>query len=267
MTAIDTGTDKMLAHVEDGIGWMTYNNPARLNAMSYDMQIAVPRILGAFAEDPEVHVIVVRGAGDRAFVSGADISEFSEKRTTVAARADYDEALAQAWGSWRLIDTPIIAMIRGYCIGGGLLTAMKTDIRIAAEGSQFGVPAAKLGLGYAYGGVEELMALVGPAWAAEILFSARRLDADEALRIGLVNRVVPVDELEAATRELAATIAGNAPLTVKACKAAIREAQREPSARDLDAVERMVEACFRSEDYLEGQAAFAEKRAPRFRGL
>ncbi len=267
MTAIDTGTDKMLAHVEDGIGWMTYNNPARLNAMSYDMQIAVPRILGAFAEDPEVHVIVVRGAGDRAFVSGADISEFSEKRTTVAARADYDEALARAWGSWRLIDTPIIAMIRGYCIGGGLLTAMKTDIRIAAEGSQFGVPAAKLGLGYAYGGVEELMALVGPAWAAEILFSARRLEADEALRIGLVNRVVPVDDLEATVRELAATIAGNAPLTVKACKAAIREAQREPSARDLDAVERMVEACFRSEDYLEGQAAFAEKRAPRFRGL
>jgi enoyl-CoA hydratase/carnithine racemase len=267
MTAIDTGTDKMLAHVEDGIGWMTYNNPARLNAMSYDMQIAVPRILGAFAEDPEVHVIVVRGAGDRAFVSGADISEFSEKRTTVAARVDYDEALARAWGSWRLIDTPIIAMIRGYCIGGGLLTAMKTDIRIAAEGSQFGVPAAKLGLGYGYGGVEELMALVGPAWAAEILFSARRLEADEALRIGLVNRVVPVDELEATVRELAATIAGNAPLTVKACKAAIREAQREPSARDLDAVERMVEACFRSEDYLEGQAAFAEKRAPRFRGL
>jgi len=267
MTAIDTGTDKMLAHVEDGIGWMTYNNPARLNAMSYDMQIAVPRILGAFAADPEVHVIVVRGAGEKAFVSGADISEFSDKRTTVAARADYDEALARAWGSWRLIDTPIIAMIRGYCIGGGLLTAMKIDIRIAAEGSQFGVPAAKLGLGYAYGGVEELMSLVGPAWAAEILFSARRLDADEALRIGLVNRVVPVDELESNVRELAATIAGNAPLTVRACKAAIREARREPSARDLDAVERMVEACFRSEDYLEGQAAFAERRSPRLRGL
>ena len=267
MTTVDTGTDKMLAHVEDGIGWMTYNNPARLNAMSYDMQIAVPRILEAFAQDPEVHVIVVRGAGDRAFVSGADISEFSEKRTTVAARADYDDALAHAWGSWRRVDTPIIAMIRGYCIGGGLLTAMKADIRIAAEGSQFGVPAAKLGLGYGFGGVEELMALVGPAWTAEILFSARRLEADEALRIGLVNRVVPVAELEPAVRELAATIAANAPLTVKACKVAIREAQREPSARDLDAVERMVEACFRSEDYLEGQAAFAEKRPPRFRGF
>ena len=264
---IETGTDRMLAHVEGGIGWMTYNNPARLNAMSHDMQLAVPRILGAFAADPDVHVVVVRGAGDRAFVSGADISEFSDKRTTVAARADYDDALAAAWGSWRLVDTPIVAMIRGYCIGGGLLTAMKTDIRIASDDSQFGVPAAKLGLGYAYGGVEELMALVGPAWTSEILFSARRLRADEALRIGLINRVVPVDELEASVRELAATIAANAPLTVKACKAAIREAQREPAARDLDAVERMVEACFRSEDYLEGQTAFAEKRAPRFRGV
>ncbi len=266
-TEIDTGTEKMLAHVEGGIGWMTYNNPARLNAMSYDMQLAVPRILGAFDADPAVHVIVVRGAGEKAFVSGADISEFSDKRTTVAARADYDDALAVAWGSWRLVDKPIVAMIRGYCIGGGLLTAMKTDIRIASDDSQFGIPAAKLGLGYGYGGVEELLTLVGPAWTAEILFSARRVSADEALRIGLVNRIVPVDELEAQVRELAATIAANAPLTVKACKAALREAQREPSKRDLDAVERMVEACFRSEDYLEGQAAFAEKRPPKFRGV
>ncbi len=158
-------------------------------------------------------------------------------------------------------------MSRGYCIGGGLLTAMKSDIRIAAEGSEFGVPAAKLGLGYAYGGVEELMALVGPSWTSEILFSARRLSADEALRIGLVNRVVPVDDLESSVRELAATIAANAPLTVQACKAAIREARKDPAARDLEAVERLVEACFRSEDYLEGQAAFAEKRPPRFRGV
>jgi enoyl-CoA hydratase/carnithine racemase len=200
-------------------------------------------------------------------VSGADISEFSEKRTTVAARSDYDDALAAAWGSWRTVDKPIIAMIRGYCVGGGLLTAMKADIRIASDDSQFGVPAAKLGLGYAYGGVEELMGIVGPSWTAEILFSARRLDAEEARDVGLVNRVVPVAELEATVRELAATIAANAPLTVQACKAAIREARKDPGQRDLDAVERMVEACFRSEDYLEGQAAFAEKRAPRFRGV
>jgi len=229
---IDTGTEKMLAHVADGIGWMTYNNPARLNAMSYDMQIAVPRILDAFTADSDVHVIVVHGAGERAFVSGADISEFSEKRTTVAARADYDDALAAAWGSWRTVAKPIIAMIRGYCIGGGLLTAMKADIRVASDDSQFGVPAAKLGLGYAYGGVEELMGIVGPAWTAEILFSARRLSAAEARDIGLVNRVVPVDDLEATVRELAATIAANAPLTVQACKAAIRRRSRSPRSHD-----------------------------------
>jgi enoyl-CoA hydratase/carnithine racemase len=263
---IDTGTEKMLAHVDDGIGWMTYNNPARHNAMSYDMQLAVPRILGAFASDPDVHVVVVRGAGDKAFVSGADISEFSEKRTTVDARADYDAALAAAWASWAMVDKPIIAMIRGYCIGGGLLTAMNADIRIAADDSQFGVPAAKLGLGYQYGGVEQLMELVGPSWTAEILFSARRLSADEARHIGLVNRVVPIDDLEPTVRELAATIAANAPLTVQSCKAAIREARKDPSQRDLETVNRMVEACFRSEDYLEGQAAFAEKRAPQFEG-
>jgi enoyl-CoA hydratase/carnithine racemase len=266
MTTVDTGTDKMLAHVEDGVGWMTYNNPGRLNAVSYEMQLAVPRILRAFAADPDINVIVVRGAGEKAFVSGADISEFGGKRTTVAARAEYDEALAAAWRSWREVDEPIIAMIRGYCIGGGLVTAMKADIRIASEGSEFGIPAAKLGLGYAFGGVEELLALVGPSWAAEILFSARRLSADEALRIGLVNRVVPTAELESQVRALAGAIAANAPLTVKACKVAIREAQRDASVRDVARVDALVEECFRSEDYLEGQAAFAEKRTPRFRG-
>jgi enoyl-CoA hydratase/carnithine racemase len=267
MTTVDTGTDQMLADVEHGIGWMTYNNPDRLNAMSYDMQLAVPRILDAFAADPDVHVIVVRGAGDRAFVSGADISEFAEKRTTAEARAEYDAATAASWAAWQTVDKPVIAMIRGYCIGGGLLSAMKADIRIAAEGSEFGVPAARLGLGYGYGGVEELIALVGPAWTAEVLFSARRLNATEAHHIGLVNHVVPGDLLESTVRDLAATIAANAPLTVRACKVAIREARRAPGERDLERVDRLVEACFRSDDYLEGQAAFAEKRRPRFRGV
>jgi enoyl-CoA hydratase len=264
---IDTGTEKMLARVEDGIGWMTYNNPERLNAMSVEMTLAVPRILAAFRDDPEVRVVVITGAGNRAFVSGADISEFGERRTSVDARAEYDTAMADAWRMWRELDKPILAMIRGYCIGGGLLTAMRADIRIATEGSQFAVPAARLGLGYAFGGVEELVALVGPSWAAEILFSARRLSADEALRIGLVNRVVPPDELEAQVRELARTIAANAPLTVLACKVAIREARRAPADRDRALVDEFVEACFRSEDYLEGQAAFSEKREPRFRGV
>jgi enoyl-CoA hydratase/carnithine racemase len=263
---VDTGTERMLARIEGGIGWMTYNNPARLNAMSMDMQQAVPRILGAFAESPDVRVIVVTGAGDRAFVSGADISEFGDKRTSVEARAEYDRVAAEAGRPWASVDKPIVAMIRGWCIGGGLLTALQTDLRIAAEGSQFGVPAAKLGLGYGYGGVEKLFTLVGPAWTAEILFSARRLADHEALRIGLVNRDVPAAELEDQVRELAGMMAANAPLTIKACKAALRELQRDPARRDVQSVNRLVEACFRSEDYREGQQAFLEKRPPRFQG-
>lgn len=266
MSTLALPTEKMLARVEDGIGWMTYNNPARLNAMSLEMQQAVPLILGAFQDDPEVRVVVVTGAGGRAFVSGADISEFGEKRTSPEARAVYDGAAADAGRAWAGVDKPIIAMIDGYCIGGGMITALSTDLRICSEGSQFGVPAARLGLGYGYGGVEKLEALVGPAWTAEILFSARRLSSEEALRIGLVNRVVPGDELEATVRTLAAQIAANAPLTVKACKAALRETQRDPAKRDLDAVAGLVEDCFRSQDYLEGQQAFLEKRPPNFSG-
>ncbi|MCC6435763.1 MAG: enoyl-CoA hydratase/isomerase family protein [Acidimicrobiales bacterium] len=267
MTEIALPTDKMLARVEDGIGWMTYNNPARLNAMSMAMQQSVPIILEAFQNDPEVRVVVVHGAGGKAFVSGADISEFGEKRTSPEARALYDEAAANAGRAWAGVDKPIIGMIDGYCIGGGMLTALSTDIRICSEGSQFGVPAARLGLGYGYAGVEKLQALVGPAWTAEILFSARRLSSEEALRIGLVNRVVAKEELEMVVRELAAQIAVNAPLTVKACKAALRETQKDPAKRDMDRVAGLVEACFRSEDYLEGQQAFLEKRAPQFRGV
>jgi enoyl-CoA hydratase/carnithine racemase len=263
---LETGTERLLARVEDGVGWLTYNNPARLNALSMSMQQAVPGVLEAFGADDDVRVVVMTGAGGKAFVSGADISEFGEKRTSVEARAEYDAAAAAAGRAWASVEKPVLAMIQGYCIGGGLLTAMGADIRICSAGSQFGVPAAKLGLGYGYGGVQQLMGLVGPAWAAEILFSARRLGDREALDIGLVNRVVPVEELEAAVRELAAQIAANAPLTVKTCKAALREARKDPAQRDLDRVAQMVEACFRSEDYREGQAAFLEKRPARFQG-
>jgi enoyl-CoA hydratase/carnithine racemase len=265
-STLDTGTEKMLAHVEDGVGFMVYNNPARHNAQSMEMLQALPKILASFQDDPEVAVVVVTGAGERAFVSGADISEFGERRTTPEARAEYDAASQAASQAWDYVDKPIIAMIRGYCMGGGLLTALRADIRMAAEGSQIAVPAARLGLGYGFSGVEQLMAVVGAAWTAEILYSARRLSADEALRTGLVNRVCSAERLEPEVRELATSIAANAPLTVKACKAAIREAQRDPAQRDLSRVRELVEACFRSEDYAEGQKAFLEHRPPRFVG-
>ena len=168
---IELPTDKMQARVQDGVGWMVYNNPARHNAQSLEMVRTVPLILSTFATDPEVSVVVVTGSGERAFVSGADISEFAERRTTTNARAEYDTASANATVAWSQLDKPIIAMIRGYCLGGGLAIAMMADIRIAAEGSQFAIPAARLGLGYGLAGVETLVSLVGSAWASEILLS------------------------------------------------------------------------------------------------
>jgi enoyl-CoA hydratase/carnithine racemase len=262
----DTGTEQLLCDVDDGIARVTFNNPTKRNALSREIREALPGVLRSLQADDAVRVVVLTGAGGKAFVSGADISEFGEQRTTPEARAAYDAKAADAARAWTDLQKPIIAMIRGFCIGGGLLTALQADLRIASDDSQFGVPAARLGLGYGFGGVEQLLQLVGPSWASEILFSARRLSAAEALQCGLINRVTTVESLEDQVRALAATIRDNAPLTVASLKAAIREARRPVDKRDLGRVAAMVEACFRSNDYKEGQAAFLEKRAPRFEG-
>jgi enoyl-CoA hydratase len=262
----DSGTEKLLVDVDDGIARITFDNPGKRNALSLEMRAALPKVLRSLQEDADVRVLVLTGAGSEAFISGADISEFGERRTSPEARADYDREAAESGRAWLAFEKPILAMIRGYCIGGGLLTALQADIRIASADAQFGVPAARLGLGYGFGGVEALAQVVGPAWTAEILFSARRLSAAEALAIGLVNRVVPVERLEDEVSELARAIRDNAPLTVAACKAALRESRRDPAKRDLERVAKLVEACFRSDDYKEGQRAFAEKRRPKFSG-
>jgi enoyl-CoA hydratase len=265
-TRLETGTEMLLVEVTGAVAVVTFNNPAKRNALSREIRVALPGALAALQADPRVRVVVVTGAGDKAFASGADISEFGEQRTTPAARADYDRGQAALFAAWTSLDKPIVAMIRGFCMGGGLLTALQADIRIASDDSQFGVPAARLGLGYGFTGVTTLMGLVGPACTAEILFSARRFSAAEALQMGLVNRVVPAAELREEVMTLAAGIASNAPLTVAAAKAAIRAAGQPPERRDLAGVEAMVEACFQSEDYREGQRAFAEKRPPAFTG-
>jgi enoyl-CoA hydratase len=262
----DTGTDMLLAAVDEGIARVTFNNPAKHNALSVEMRTALPGLLRSLQDDPDVRVVVLTGAGERAFVSGADISEFGDRRTTHEARVEFDRVSAEGARAWTALDKPTIAMIRGFCMGGGLLTALQADIRLASEDSQFGVPAARLGLGYGFAGVDTLNQLIGPARTAEILFSARRLGAEEALQIGLVNRVVPGERLEAEVAELAGTIRDNAPLTVTACKAALREARRPADRRDLARVASLVERCFASQDYREGQRAFAEKRPPRFTG-
>lgn len=266
MAAYDTGTDKLRVDVDDGIATVTFDNQAKRNALSLEIRRALPDALGRLGAAPEVRVVVVTGAGGRAFVSGADISEFGDMRTSAEARAEFDRMAAEGAAAWRSVGKPIIAMIRGFCIGGGLLTALQCDIRYAAEDATFGVPAARLGLGYGPGGVAMLMAVVGPAHAAEILYSARRYDAYEAQRMGLVNRVVPDDALADEVYGLARTIRDNAPLTVTACKASIRELQRPEGDRDHALLARLVEDCFRSDDYREGQRAFAEKRPPHFEG-
>ena len=263
---VELETEKMQAWSEDGIGWMVFNNPERLNAMGVAMNAAIPTIMHTFRDDPAVRVVVMTGAGERAFVSGADISEFEQRRSDPETIAKYDEIGAAAGRAYTELDKPIIAMIRGYCMGGGLLTALRADLRIASEDSQFGVPAARLGLGYGYGGVKTLVDLVGLAAAQEILLTGKRFPAVDAIRWGLVNRVTAVDELEPTVRRLAAVIAANAPLTIRAIRHAIREIPKDPEKRDLEQVERLVAACFGSADYCEGRRAFMEKRRPQFTG-
>ena len=256
----------MLAHVENGVGWITFNQPEKRNAVSFDMWKAIPEIVAAFTADDVVRVVVMRGAGDKAFVSGADISEFEEKRSTKDQIKIYDEATSAANSALRSIEKPLIAVIRGFCVGGGLGIALSADLRVSADDGQFGIPAARLGVGYGFLGIKELMNVVGPAYAKEIFFTGRRFDAQEAREMGLVNRVVPSAELESTARQLAESIASNAPLTLLAAKAAVNEGTRDPQDRDLAKIERMVERCFASEDYVEGRRAFMEKRAPRFKG-
>lgn len=259
-------TDKLIARKDGAIGWIVFNNPDRHNATSYEMWQSLPVVLDAYVADPEVRVVVIRGAGEKAFSAGADISQFKEKRTGPEAVKEYNAAADAANQALRSCPKPTIAMIRGYCIGGGTAVAVGCDIRIAADDARFGVPAARLGLGYRFEGIKRLAGVVGPSSAAEIFFTGRQFTAQEALQMGLVNRVAPVAELESRTLETASAIAVNAPLTIAAVKRALIELSRDPADRDLALCQRMVEACFESADYREGQAAFMEKRKPQFKG-
>jgi enoyl-CoA hydratase len=261
-----TGTGKLLVDVAGAVAVVTINNPGKRNALSSEIRAALPGLLGALQADGDVRVVVLTGAGDKAFASGADISEFAERRTSPTARAEYDRGQEAIYDALASLEKPIIAMIRGFCLGQGLLTAVRADIRIASDDGQFGIPAARLGLGFGFGGVTTLLSLIGPARASEVLFSARRFTAAEAWQMGLVNRVVPAGQLADEVLGLARGIAQNAPLTVAACKVAIHQAARAPGQPAPARVKAMIEACFQSADYREGQRAFAEKRPPAFTG-
>lgn len=259
-------TDRMVARQDGPLGWITFNNPARHNAVSLAMWEALHEIVTEYARDDAIRVIVVTGAGDKAFVSGADISEFEEKRSSPESTRRYNETAQRASGALQQVNKPTIAMVRGYCVGGGVSVALACDMRIAAEGSTFAVPAAKLGLGYEFDGVRKLVDVVGPSFAREIFYTARQFSAQEALAMGLINRLVPGEELESYVRGYANTIASNAPLTVASIKTLVAQALKDESDRDMRLCQEVVDRCFDSADYAEGRRAFMEKRKPRFAG-
>src|SRR3954453_22441529 len=257
---------KILQSVEDGIGIVTFNNPEKRNAMSLDMWEGLGSALIELRDDPEVRVVMLTGAGDKAFVSGADISQFEKARHNAEASEQYSKRSAAQRALLADYPKPTIACIRGFCLGGGMQVAMLADIRIAAENSQFGIPAAKLGIAYGYDGLKHLVSLVGPSWARLLMYTGMRIDSAEALRIGLVDRVLPDDQLWNATTEIARTISGNAPLAIQAAKITIAQVLRDPDARDMDAIKAIGVACMDSEDFREGRRAFMEKRKPHFKG-
>jgi enoyl-CoA hydratase len=252
------------ARKEGAIGWVIFSNPARRNAVSVGMWEALPKVLRDFGDDPVIRVVVLAGAGERAFVSGADISQFEAQRAEPQAVQRYEELAEGAQAELALFDKPTIAMIRGYCLGAGVNIANMCDLRIAAEDARFGIPAAKMGLGYRASSMKSLVDVVGAAFAREIMITARQFSAAEAKEMGLVHRVTPVSELEKFTREYCALIAENAPLTMRAAKRIIREVVK----KDYDAAlcRTWVKECFESADYSEGRKAFMEKRKPVFTG-
>jgi len=257
---------KILLDIDGGIALVTFNNPEKRNAMSLAMWDGLVAALDAVERDAAVRVLVLTGAGAKAFVSGADISQFDAARADAAAQRDYDRRTAAGRARLAAFPRPVIARIRGYCLGGGLALALQADLRIAAEESEFGIPAARLGVAYSAEMVRQLVSVVGPAHARMLLYTGSRIEAREAERIGLVNQVVADADLSDTVRDLARTIADNAPLSIAASKRTINEVLKDPADRDMDAVRRAGASCFDSADYKEGRSAFLEKRRAAFTG-
>jgi enoyl-CoA hydratase len=260
-------TPKLLMEKDGSIGWIVFNQPEKRNAVSQEMWQLMPEYVHELTRDDAIRVVILRGAGEQAFVAGADISQFKDRRRNMADEEEYRRISAKGQDALAHLSKPLLAMIHGYCVGGGVSIAITCDLRIAADTAQFGVPAARLGLGYHYHGMEKLMNLVGPAYTKEIFFTARTdFSAQDALRMGLVNQVVPAAELERFTRDYALRISRNAPLTLRSAKATVEQLVRPAPERDLAMLDRLIADCFNSQDYQEGVKAFSEKRRPQFQG-
>ena len=234
--------------------------------MSLEMWEGFGQALTELRDDAAVRVVILRGAGGKAFVSGADISQFEKTRHNAEASEEYSRRSAAQRALLADYPKPTIACIQGFCLGGGMQVAMLAQIRIASVDSAFGIPAARLGIAYGYDGLRHLVSLVGPSWARLLMYTGMRIDAAEALRIGLVERLFPIDELWGETMGIARTIAGNAPLAIDAARITIAEVLKDESQRDMGAIAAAGTACMDSADFREGRQAFMEKRKPQFRG-
>jgi enoyl-CoA hydratase/carnithine racemase len=257
---------KILLTVQQGVAVIRFNHPEKHNAMSVEMWEGLAFALTAARDHPDTRVLILAGEGGKAFVSGADISQFERNQSTPEERAEFGRRAGAYRGLLANFPKPTISCIQGYCIGGGLGLALGTDIRIASSGSQFGIPAAKLSIAYPFSGLQALNSLVGPSWARLLLYSAMRIDAAEAERIGLITRRVADDDLWPHTLDLAQRIASNAPLSVYAAKITIDQILKDPTERDMAAIRAIAARCANSEDAQEGRRAFMEKRAPQFQG-
>lgn len=264
--SVVTGTDKIIATKEAGIGWLIFNNPARRNAVSPEMCLAAADVLEDFALDPVVRVVILRGAGDTAFVSGADISQLAGQFATAKGRASWDSTWERSSSQLSCMEKPTIAMISGFCLGGGMIYALSCDLRVCSDTARFGIPAAKLSIGYSVAYIRQLMELVGPSAAKEVLYTARQYPAVEALRMGMVNQVVPPEKLESVTRAYAEGIVNNAPLAIINAKTAVNELLKDAGRRNMALVAKYADVATGSQDHIEGRNAFLEKRKPLFTG-
>lgn len=260
-------TNKMLSRIENCVGYITFNNPEKHNAVSIEMWDTLETMLDSFRSDDRVRVIVLNGAGGKSFVSGADISKFDKERSSKEAVLSYNKRTQKVYENLEAFPKPTIAMINGYCIGGGLNLAVCCDIRICSEKSKFAMPAAKLSLGYPFSSIKRLFDIMGPGMAKHFMFTADKISAEEALSCGLVQKLVTENDIETFVKDYALNISKNAPLTIKAMKQIGVEILKNPDERNLLICEQLASACFDSEDYKEGRKAFMEKRQANFKGI